>query len=81
VQEYKNVDLATWYFWLKQAVETGLATVVKGKLPAKIDGTPRLDFIIGKPEPTATDKLTATLEKQAEAFNRLASAIEKLAAK
>lgn len=81
VQEFESIHLPSWLYWMRRAVESGLARVVKGKLPDKIDGEPRKDFINAPPDPSATDKLTKTLEAQTNAFNRLAAAIEKLASK
>lgn len=75
VQEFEGIDVPTWLFWLKRAVESGLAKVVKGKLPDTIDGTPRKDFINAPPQPSNTDKLTAALEAQTAAFNKLIEAL------
>lgn len=76
-EEFTDADAATWLFWLKSAVEAGIARVVEGKLPDKLPGKPRVNFITTD-QPTATDKLTvaidkqtAVLEKQAELFAAL----------
>ncbi len=71
LQTFKGIDLPTWLFWIKQAVESGIAKVVSGKLPDKIDGKPRKTFIVNEPEPSATDKLTAAIEKQSAMFAKL----------
>lgn len=76
LQVFENIDLPTWYFWLKRAVESGIAKIVSGKLPDRIDGEPRKNFILNEPEQSATDKLTAAIEKQTAMFAKL---LEKLA--
>ena len=69
--EFPNIDLPTWLYWLKRAVESGIAKITKGKLPDKIDGKPRKNFVMAEPEPSVTDKLTAALEKQSVLFEKL----------
>ena len=71
IQEFLDIDVATWQFWLKSAVDSGLAKIVRGKLPDKIDGKPRMNFITNDPEPPAVDKLTAAIEKQTAMFEKL----------
>jgi hypothetical protein len=78
VQEFAAIDVPSWLYWMKSAVEAGLARVTKGKLPAKIEGDIRKDFILAKPDPNSTDKLTAALTEQAAAFRGLTDAILKL---
>jgi hypothetical protein len=41
---------ATWLHWMKRAVDSGHAKIVKGKLPAKIDGKPRSNFVTQDPQ-------------------------------
>lgn len=81
IQNFDNVHLPTWLFWMKRAVDSGLARITKGKLPETIEGTPKLDFINAPREPSTTDRIQKTLEAQTAAFDRLATAIEKLASK
>jgi len=66
----------TWLHFLKLAVESGIARVVKGKLPARIEGTPQTDFICQR-EPSTEDKLTAAIERQTQAFERLIEVLAK----
>ncbi|MEQ8790252.1 MAG: hypothetical protein RIC55_28410 [Pirellulaceae bacterium] len=77
-QTFDNIDLCTWAFWLRRAVEGGLARVVSGKLP-EVEGTPRMNFILHDPGPSQTDTLAEALNRQADAFNSLAAAIADLA--
>ncbi len=69
--EFENVDLPTWLFWIKRAVEDGIAKVVKGKLPGKIEGKVKKNFIVSRPEQTQNDKLTAAINKQTQVFEKL----------
>jgi hypothetical protein len=78
LQTFDAVHVPTWLFWITRAVQCGIARVVSGKLPDKIDGKPTMNFITGDPSPTAADKLTAVLERQSAAFEGLAAAIGKL---
>ena len=71
VQTFESVHLPSWYFWLAKAVECGLATVVSGKLPRDIGGEPRRNFYWSEPAPSATDKLTAAIERQSQLFEKL----------
>lgn len=68
---FEGIDLPTWFFWIKQAVESGLAKVVKGKLLDHIDGKPKLDFIFNEPAETPVDKLTVVIERQTAMFAKL----------
>lgn len=80
VQEFANIDLPSWLFWLKRAVDSGLAKLISGKLPLKIEGTPRTNYVTGD-HATFGDDLQSTMRAQTAAFDRLAAAIEKLASK
>lgn len=40
-QEYADVDVGTWVFWLKRCVDGGLARIVSGMFPAN-PGEPKL---------------------------------------
>lgn len=55
------VDVATHLFWIKAAVTNGLARVVRGVLPEKIDGEPQRSFLSHR-QPAANDRLAAALE-------------------
>ncbi len=78
VQEFQDIDLPSWLFWIKRAVESGLAKVTSGKLPAKIEGTPQMNYVTGD-KATFGNELQETMRAQTAAFDRLAAAIEKLA--
>ncbi len=39
-QEFENVDVNAWLFWMKRAVEDGKATVLSGELPETINYDP-----------------------------------------
>lgn len=80
-QAYENIDVPTWMYWMKRAVDCGLARVTKGQLPDVVEGPVRKNFILADPEPSPTDRLTSVLELQVLAFNRLADAIEKMVQK
>ena len=69
-ESFPNVDAVTWLFWIKSAVDAGLAQVVSGKLPDKITGEPQTSFIM-KREPSSSDRLTAAIERQTEVFEKL----------
>jgi hypothetical protein len=77
-QTFDNVHLPSWYYWMQRAVEAGIAQVVSGKLPDDIGGKPKKDFIFAEPERSDTDKLTAAIEQQTEAFRELTAAIGSL---
>jgi hypothetical protein len=58
-------DYATWVYWLNRAVEAGIARIVKGKLPEKVEGKIRKSFVTPEPKRDRRDvtneKLTAIL--------------------
>lgn len=74
---FTEIDYVSWMFWLKAAVDSGLAKITVGELPTKIEGFPRKNFILAEPEKSSGDKLTAALEQQTIAFNRLTDALLK----
>jgi hypothetical protein len=43
-QDFPGVHVPTWLHWIKRACEAGLAKIVTGALPAKIEGEPKLSF-------------------------------------
>jgi len=71
LQTFDDIDRASWLFWIKRAVESGLAKVVAGKLPDKIDGKPKMNFIVNEPGPSSTDRLTAAIQEQTALFRKL----------
>lgn len=76
-REPLKIDKPTVLHWLKQAVTDGQARVVKGELPAKIDGTPKLHFIV-QPQASTSDKLAAALDNLAAAQREQTDAITKI---
>ena len=66
-KEPVKTDKPTFLYWFLRAVEGGLARVIKGTLPEKIDGKPRLHF--HGPEPT--ERPEARLADSMEVSNAL----------
>jgi hypothetical protein len=66
----------TWLYWLKRAVDAGLAKVTAGKLPDKIEGA-KMDLFIPHHK-SATDKLAAAMERQAAAIEKQNEVFSKL---
>lgn len=64
-REEMTVDVPTWAFWIKGAVEAGAARVVEGILPEVIEGKPRKRFHSNEVA-DPIDRLTAAIELQAE---------------
>lgn len=69
-QTFDDVHEATWLHYLKQAVDAGIAKIVSGKLPRKIEGTPQTSFVVERQQ-DPVDKLTAAIERQTAAFEAL----------
>jgi hypothetical protein len=80
-QTYEGIHVATWLHWLKSAVNGGLARVVRGKLPDKLPGKPDLTIITRAPQNEVIERLVEASDRQAAAFDRLASALERVLAK
>jgi hypothetical protein len=60
----KPGDVATWSYWLKRGVECGIVKVLKGALPAKVEGKPRKSFVTSPrkdPRDGLIERLTAIL--------------------
>lgn len=65
-EEVGNVDVPTWAYWLKRAVEGGLAKVVRGSLPP-IEGKPRKQFMTAeRVDPADEDRLVRRQEVAAK---------------
>jgi len=73
-EEFSNVDLPTWLYWIKQAVESGLAKVVVGELPERIEGEPQMEFVVQR-GPDTNDRLAAAIESNTAVLSAL---LEKL---
>lgn len=69
-QVFQGQHAATWVYWMSRAVESGMAKVVSGAFPSKLDGEPRKRFLVAE-QPSTTDKLVAVLERQAELIEAL----------
>ncbi|MGO8753550.1 MAG: hypothetical protein ACLQNE_47045 [Thermoguttaceae bacterium] len=67
-QEFTGIDTATWLFWLRRAVESGLARIVSGAFPKDI-GTPKLERAYRISEETGdqtTDRISRLESELAE---------------
>ena len=60
---FPNVDIATWCHWLKRAVESGYAKLIKGKFPEQIEGKPQISFF-SRPQVDQTERLASAIENQ-----------------
>ena len=79
VQTFDAIDLPSWLFYITRAVEAGIAKVVKGELPAKIDGKVKHNYVFNEEvAESPTDKLTAAIEGQTAVMTKL---LERLADK
>jgi hypothetical protein len=76
-QTFPAAHLPTWLYWLKRAVESGIARLVHGQLPTEIEGTPKKNFIHAEAPPNSADKLTVALQEQTAAFKELTAALTK----
>jgi hypothetical protein len=78
-RESVKCDLPTLIHWIKEAVEAKQARVVSGSLPDKIEGKPRLHFIV-QPRESSEAKLAAAIDRMAAAQEQQTEAITKLLA-
>lgn len=62
-EELGPADVPTWLHWAKRSVAAGLARVVRGRLPEKVEGRPRLQFISPEREDPRDERLDR-LEEQ-----------------
>lgn len=44
-EDFPDTHAPTWLYWLKQALDSGLARVTQGQLPDRIEGRPRKRFV------------------------------------
>lgn len=79
-EDFRDIDMATWLHFIKKAVHSGTARLVRGSLPDVLPGKPRLDFITKTRKPLA-DALTEVLDRFAAAMERQADALEQIVAK
>lgn len=69
-KELGKKDRTTFLFWMKRAVESGIAKLVKGEFP-KLEGKPQTNFVSHTHQEPANDKLAAALDKNTELLERL----------
>lgn len=62
----KVTDEASWVYWLKRAVESGLAKITKGSLPKECPGEPKLDYHLANVRSRRDDKLALALGRLAD---------------
>lgn len=70
---YLDVDVATFCYWVKEAMKSGHLKIVAGALPEKVQGEPKTVFHY-TPQPSPMDRL-------ASEFRRLGDLLEKVLAK
>lgn len=76
-QTFEGIDINTWSFWCKSAVDAGHARLVSGTFPKIDEESARKDFLTAEPKTKSqTERLTLAIERQNELFAKL---IEKLA--
>lgn len=76
VEEFPNCDVPTWSFWLKRAVQSGLARVVSGTLP-EVEGEPRTNTVLPPRQETNADRLATAIETLTALLERLMPAAGK----
>ena len=69
------VHVPTWLHFMRLAVDAGMARVVSGELPERneIEGEPQMDYVTRR-QPSPIDRLTAAIERQTAALEKLLSA-------
>jgi len=75
-EELKDVDVPTFLYWMRRAVESGSARLVRGELPEKINGEPRKSFFSNASEDSST-KLADAIEKQTTVLTQLVRMLAK----
>jgi len=58
-----KVDLPTWLYWMRRAIEAGLAAVTRGAFPHAIEGEPQKYFRSAPPEKSAIEQHTEALRE------------------
>ena len=71
VEIFENIEVNSWAYWMSRAIDSGVAGLVKGQLPAIDASKARRNFITAEQPPEAIDKLTLALEKQSALFEKL----------
>jgi hypothetical protein len=77
-EQFTGCDRDTWLFWIKGAIEAGLAKLIGGKLPEFDASKARRDFIFAPPQPGTADKLIDALNSMAAAQAAQTAVLEKL---
>lgn len=68
-ETFAGVHVPTWLFWLRQAVEAGIARIVQGTLPEKIEGA-QTEFITQR-QTDPVERLAVAMERQNELLLKL----------
>lgn len=55
-EKIETPHVPSWLFWLKRAIESGLAKLVAGRIPETIEGKPRRDFLHPERKPSKAEK-------------------------
>lgn len=74
-EDFHGVDVPTWCFWLNRAVDAGLAKVISGTLPAKIEGEVKMSFFVER-QPSDSEQVADLIRKQNELLGELLEAIK-----
>jgi hypothetical protein len=74
-QEFEQVDVPTWLYWMQRIVRSGKANLVQGEFPADLGGKPRKRFFAG-PDQSKDNKLQVALSDIASAMQTMASAMK-----
>ncbi len=77
-QSFSGIHVPSWLAHMKALVQSGLARVVEGKVPDKIDGKPKKSFVTND-EPDPEEQLRATVAENSEVMKECVVAIKQLA--
>jgi hypothetical protein len=92
-ETFASESIVTWLYWLRRAVDAGLARVVKGELPpiealepprkrpARDERLPRKAFILDEPGESPTAKLATAIENLSANIAVQTGVMQKLLAK
>lgn len=69
-RELPAVDVVTWAYWMASAVSAGVARIIRGEIPDKLDGEPQTQFIV-KRQQDPLERLAAAVEQQNELMLRM----------
>jgi hypothetical protein len=79
-RQIDSVDVATFAYWIGRSVEAGHCRIIDGELPKSLPGEPQRSFLTRR-QPSETDRLADALDRQTEAFTRLADLMAKVIAR